>query len=208
MALDTTQATALALSAHIPPGDVHPAILNGFELAVWRDSAGQLNLWEDRCPHRGMRLSFGFVRQDRLTCLYHGWEFGSDSGCKRIPAHPDLEPPKTLCAKPFAVAERFGMVVLNGAPHDDGTWYGVRTIFVPRPLQDVAIPDISETPWRTDGPFMLGTIDTHQVAVALHATSDGHSAIHVTTTHPDMDKRLSLARALVDHRQAMTQETT
>lgn len=208
MALDTTQATVLALSTHIPPGEAHPAVLNGFELVIWRGMDGAVNLWEDRCPHRGMRLSFGFVRDNRLACLYHGWEFGDDSGCKRIPAHPDLEPPKTLCATPFPVAERFGMIVLSGSEQEDETWYGVRSIFVPRPLEGLDLPDISDTPWRADGPFFLGTKGAHQIAVALHAVTDSESAIHVTTTHPDTEMRLSLAQALLRYRQTQRQETT
>ncbi len=207
MTLNTTQMTALGLSAHIPPGDVHPAVLNGAELALWRDHDCHVHLWEDRCPHRGMRLSFGFVRANRLTCLYHGWEFGGDSGCKRIPAHPDLDPPATLCATRFPVAERFGMIVLNGSPDQDATWHAVRSIFVPRPLADLRLPEISDTPWRADGPFWLGTLGDYRIALARHAVGAAESALHVTTTHPDTDTRLSLARALVRHRQQFTQET-
>ena len=46
------------------------------------------HVWEDRCPHRGMRLSMGFVRSDRIACLYHGWQYGTDGHCLYIPAHP------------------------------------------------------------------------------------------------------------------------
>ena len=46
----------------------------GESIVLWRDGAGKVHALEDRCPHRGMRLSFGFVRGDALNCLYHGWQ--------------------------------------------------------------------------------------------------------------------------------------
>ncbi|MBC7479670.1 MAG: Rieske (2Fe-2S) protein, partial [Pseudorhodobacter sp.] len=51
----------LALSASIEPGTSAGAVVDGTEIAVWRDTAGRVYTWEDRCPHRGMKLSFGFV---------------------------------------------------------------------------------------------------------------------------------------------------
>ena len=86
--LELTEPHAIALCDSIQPGGVHPIQLQDVELVLWRDYAGQAHVWHDRCPHRGMRLSFGFVKENRLTCLYHGWEYGSDGGCRKIPAHP------------------------------------------------------------------------------------------------------------------------
>ncbi|RDJ93358.1 DUF3416 domain-containing protein, partial [Lacticaseibacillus rhamnosus] len=65
---------------------------------VWRGPDGTARAWADRCPHRGMRLSFGYVRENTLTCIYHGWSFGSGPGagaarCLGVPAHPGMTPP-------------------------------------------------------------------------------------------------------------------
>ncbi|MGB1508948.1 MAG: Rieske (2Fe-2S) protein, partial [Paracoccaceae bacterium] len=38
------------------------AFVNGKDVVVWRSTSGKLSAWENRCPHRGMRLSHGFVR--------------------------------------------------------------------------------------------------------------------------------------------------
>lgn len=57
------------------------------------------------CPHRGMRLSLGFIRGDQVACLYHGWHY--DAGqCRYIPAHPQLTPPETIRVQAFETAER------------------------------------------------------------------------------------------------------
>ena len=73
-------------------------ILCEAELAVWRSASGRIAAWRDRCPHRGMRLSHGFVRGESLNCIYHGWTYGADGACRRIPAHPEVVPPATIRA--------------------------------------------------------------------------------------------------------------
>ena len=100
----------IALSCDVPEGVTRAVILEGAEYVVWRGAGGTAQVWEDRCPHRGMRLSFGFVRGDALNCLYHGWEYGLAASCHRIPAHPDLVVPPSIKAKAFAVAEAGGMI--------------------------------------------------------------------------------------------------
>ena len=56
----------IALSRDVPMGTTRAVILDGQELVVWRGEGRTVQVWEDRCPHRGMRLSFGFVRGDAL----------------------------------------------------------------------------------------------------------------------------------------------
>lgn len=100
----------VALSADLEPGTSTGTRLQGRELVVWRDDAGVAHVWEDRCPHRGMRLSFGFVRGDRIACLYHGWQFDAGGICRFIPAHPQLAVPPTIAVERFASVERLGIV--------------------------------------------------------------------------------------------------
>lgn len=103
----------IALGRDVPPGTTRAVVLEERELVVWRSSSGVLQIWEDRCPHRGMRLSFGFVRGETLNCLYHGWAYGTGSSCQRIPAHPDLVVPSTIKANAFPTAEAGGLIMVN-----------------------------------------------------------------------------------------------
>lgn len=83
----------------------------GQELALWRSQEGVVQVWENRCPHRGTRLTLGRIINDKLSCAYHGWEFGSNGGkCASIPAHPNTPAPKQLCIKTFRASEAEGMV--------------------------------------------------------------------------------------------------
>jgi nitrite reductase/ring-hydroxylating ferredoxin subunit len=100
----------IALSRDVPLGATRAVVIEGEERVVWRAHDGGVQVWEDRCPHRGMRLSLGFVRDNTLNCLYHGWTYEAGATCVRIPAHPDLKVPPTIKANAFPVREAGGMV--------------------------------------------------------------------------------------------------
>ena len=98
------------------------ARLLGQELALWRSEDGQAQAWENRCPHRGVRLSLGRVVGNRLACAYHGWEYAANSGrCVAIPAMPHVPVPGKVCAKTYPVRESQAMVwVALNAQSDQG----------------------------------------------------------------------------------------
>jgi nitrite reductase/ring-hydroxylating ferredoxin subunit len=100
----------LALSRDVAPGTSAGTRVLGQEFVVWRDTNGASHVWEDRCPHRGMKLSFGFVRGDHIACLYHGWQYDTEGQCRYIPAHPDLQVPKSIRVPRFAIAEVAGII--------------------------------------------------------------------------------------------------
>jgi len=110
---------AIGGSSGLAPRAVMPAIVRGTELAVWRDPEGTVHAWRNQCPHRGMRLSFGFVDDNgRLACRYHGWRYGPDGKCASVPAHPDRPPPDDVSVSAYASGERNGLiwVALSDAP--------------------------------------------------------------------------------------------
>lgn len=113
----------VALSRDLPKNRVMRADVEGVDLAIWRDGKGEVAAWNNRCPHRGMRLSHGFVRGGKLACLYHGWQYDTSGRCRYIPAHPDLEPPETIRAETYDVAERDGVI-----------WVSVAAPVEPEPL--------------------------------------------------------------------------
>ncbi|MGJ8583375.1 MAG: Rieske 2Fe-2S domain-containing protein [Marinosulfonomonas sp.] len=96
----------VALSIDLPPKRVMRTFIDGKDIVVWRSTKGELSAWENRCPHRGMRLSHGFVRGENLACLYHGWHYGKAGKCTYIPAHPDMDPPETIQPARYGVAEQ------------------------------------------------------------------------------------------------------
>jgi nitrite reductase/ring-hydroxylating ferredoxin subunit len=104
----------VALSQRMRKGGVMRCFVRGAELAIWRSASGKIHAWDNRCPHRGMRLSHGFVRGEQLACLYHGWHYGADGTCAYIPAHPELTPPATICVTSHSCTEAGGIVWVGG----------------------------------------------------------------------------------------------
>lgn len=93
--------------------------LHGHEVVAWRDTQGAVNVWDNRCPHRGVRLSLGHHRGDSVQCQYHGWQFGSgDGACRFVPAHRDAAPPPVAVAT-WPVEVRYGFVWTRLAMPDE-----------------------------------------------------------------------------------------
>lgn len=53
---------------------------------LYRTEAGEVVALEDRCPHRQAPLSSGKLRGDVVECGYHGFQFGRDGRCVRVPS--------------------------------------------------------------------------------------------------------------------------
>jgi phthalate 4,5-dioxygenase oxygenase subunit len=75
------------LSAEVPTPDSEPVrvLLLGEKLIAFRDSAGQVGLIQNHCPHRGASLFFGRNEESGLRCVYHGWKFATDGTCVDMP---------------------------------------------------------------------------------------------------------------------------
>lgn len=100
----------VGLADDLAPLQVMRSTVEQHDVAVWRSSSGVVSAWENRCPHRGMRLSYGFVRGESLACAYHGWHYNCSGECHYIPAHPELTPPRSIRPTIFSVMEHAGLL--------------------------------------------------------------------------------------------------
>ena len=129
----------------VPHRHVHHGQLLGRELAIWRADDDYVNVWENRCLHRGVRLSIGANDGTELRCQYHGWRYANRSaGCTYIPAHPADAPARTICNRTFGSVERYGLVWSGEDPIGDpprielleaGTPFGLRNLPVHAPVE-------------------------------------------------------------------------
>ncbi|RST86766.1 Rieske (2Fe-2S) protein [Aquibium carbonis] len=189
----------VALSGSIDPGTSAGTHLDGREYVVWRDNSGVAHVWEDRCPHRGMKLSFGFVRGDHIACLYHGWQYDTAGRCRYIPAHPDLDVPATITVPVFATVETCGMIwtTTDAAPNraappaDPGEAMAVTTLYAdigPLAFLDAvrALPPQPFIPGdpepqlsQIDGALWRLTAGGDVLLLGMQRLNDVRSALHV-----------------------------
>jgi ferredoxin-NADP reductase/nitrite reductase/ring-hydroxylating ferredoxin subunit len=101
----------IAAAHDLPYRHVFHGQLLGREFAVWRADDGYVNVWENRCLHRGVRLSIGINDGRELKCQYHGWRYSNrTAGCTYIPAHPADAPARTITNRTYPSVERYGLV--------------------------------------------------------------------------------------------------
>jgi phthalate 4,5-dioxygenase len=60
----------------------------GSNLVAFRDSAGQVGLLDEACPHRLASLALGRNEEGGLRCIYHGWKFNIRGRCVEMPTEP------------------------------------------------------------------------------------------------------------------------
>jgi nitrite reductase/ring-hydroxylating ferredoxin subunit len=192
---------AVAISEGLEPGTSAGTRLFGNEIVIWRDSDGVAHAWEDRCPHRGMRLSFGFVRGNHIACLYHGWQYDAEGQCRHIPAHPDLKVPAAIRTTAYACREGLGMVWVYSAletealPEFPSTYpqvTPVRSIYVDRApgavLESLAGTDLPSFPSSgaavrptvaRSGSLLSLNFGGNEVLAAVQPCGEAKTALHL-----------------------------
>lgn len=126
----------IASSEDLPYRHVFHGQLWGREFAVWRADDNHVNVWENRCLHRGVRLSIGLNEGAELKCQYHGWRYANRSaGCTYIPAHPADAPARRIVNRTYRAVEHLGLIWSSlddetdfTPPLDEGQWLALRPI--------------------------------------------------------------------------------
>lgn len=89
----TTMAWPIALVRDVHPAGLVRGRLDGYELLIWRGDDDTIRVWEDRCPHRSVRLSAGRNLGDSVQDIYHGWRLDKDGAVLAIPAEQNAARP-------------------------------------------------------------------------------------------------------------------
>jgi len=104
---------ALTFASYIPnpseSAETTPASVFDHPLVLWKaEDSGKIYCADDLCPHRSSALSEGRVRDGKIECLYHGWQFegapksSTEAGglCTFIPQlEKGAQIPKRACLK-------------------------------------------------------------------------------------------------------------
>ncbi|KAJ3068785.1 hypothetical protein HDU98_008105 [Podochytrium sp. JEL0797] len=77
-------------------------------VVLYRDPTTSLPLaFADKCAHRSAPLSVGRIMDGKLECRYHGWQFGSDGVCSKVPSNPKVPGNAKLRKYPTAEVDGF-----------------------------------------------------------------------------------------------------
>jgi phthalate 4,5-dioxygenase oxygenase subunit len=107
-------------SAQLPERDSDPlrAGLLGESFVVFRDTAGQVGVLDERCMHRCASLALGRVEQGGIRCLYHGWKFAADGTVLDTPNNRNARFRDRMKAPAYPVREAGGLVWTYIGPKD------------------------------------------------------------------------------------------
>lgn len=91
-------------------GDPMRLMLLGEKLIAFRDSSGQVGIFDHRCPHRRASLFFGRNEQGGIRCVYHGWKFDVTGKCLDTQNVPDPAFKEHVRARAYPTVERNGII--------------------------------------------------------------------------------------------------
>ena len=78
----------------------------GEDIILFRNQDGNVAVLEDRCCHRNVNLSLGYLNTNTIVCGYHGWEYDKDGSCVKIPSQlPGDKIPPTAKIKSYPVKD-------------------------------------------------------------------------------------------------------
>lgn len=109
------------------------------KIVLWRDADGGVHAIDDRCPHRGARLSMGWNLGDRVACWYHGIEVDGGGVVRSVPAQANCRMEKLQLNRSYPVIERAGAIFV---------WFGAEPGSPPAPL-DLPGEIDDETEWAS-----------------------------------------------------------
>lgn len=153
-------------------------------IVLWRDEDGTVHALEDRCPHRGARLSLGWNLGDRVACWYHGVEVDTSGTVVNVPAMPDCALAGRGGLKSYPVEERNGAIFL---------WFGDAAHPDPAPLdlpEQLTSDDygaiLCTATWRCNYLYAVDNVMDPMHGAYLHAASHSMSQ---GAKHAEMDVR-------------------
>lgn len=104
----------LLASDAVGRGKIKPASIAARKCIVWRTRSGAVAVTDRFCPHMGATLAKGFVRDERLLCPFHAWEFRRDGVCAHRPDGGEI--PEHVRLRSYPVVEADGRIWVQPKP--------------------------------------------------------------------------------------------
>jgi len=111
-------------------------------IVLFRTRAGAPVALADRCAHRAFPLSAGRCIDDSVECGYHGFTYGPDGACTKVPAQTTI--PERARVRSYPIHEKDGWIWV---------WTGEAELADPA--------DIPDTHWMADPEWATVTHSVH-----------------------------------------------
>lgn len=162
----------VALSRDCVEGHPKRIKIIGSYYTLYRGVDGRARLTQDRCPHRGTSLAYGWVEGNSIRCRYHGWKFDGEGHGQEFPAE-SMAYARAISLKSYPVREYLGAVF---AYLGDG-----------EPCEFPRFPELEDE--------SRGVLMTQAVVVNYNffqRVENDHDEAHVFFTHRDMMAKYGL----------------
>jgi len=155
-------------------------------VVLYKGESGRPVALDNRCAHRGAKLSNGRLEGDCVRCMYHGLKFDAAGKCVQIPGQDNI-PPK-LGVRSYPVLERQHMVWI---------WMGEPAKADPALILD--IPYLEDSAWRGVPDYMhykanylliVDNLSDFAHLAFVHTKTLGGSEEYAFTTKPVAVERL------------------
>jgi len=134
---------------------------------LFRGESGRVVALDNRCAHRGAKLSNGRLEGDCVRCMYHGLKFDATGKCVQIPGQDNI-PPK-LGVRSYPVLERDHLVWI---------WMGEPALADPAKILD--FPYLRDPKWRGKPDYMH--YDANYLLIVDNLSDFAHLAFVHTRT--------------------------
>jgi vanillate O-demethylase monooxygenase subunit len=136
-------------------------------VVLYKGESGSVVALDNRCAHRGAKLSNGRLEGDCVRCMYHGLKFDPSGKCVQIPGQDNI-PPK-LGVRSYPVLERDHLVWI---------WMGDAAKADPAKILD--FPYLRDPAWRGKPDYMH--YDANYLLIVDNLSDFAHLAfVHAKT---------------------------
>ncbi len=82
----------IATASKLAPGTARAIRILCEDLTLYRGDSGTAYLVGGQCAHRCTVLQTGWIQDDQIRCMYHGWRYDGTGQCTEMPAEKNGKP--------------------------------------------------------------------------------------------------------------------
>jgi phenylpropionate dioxygenase-like ring-hydroxylating dioxygenase large terminal subunit len=164
----------------------------GEPIILYRTQAGEAVAVAGICPHRAYPLAKGRLVGDALQCGYHGFEYGADGSCLRVPSQSGV--PQKSALRRYPIEEAGGLIWI---------WTGEADLADPALLPDLGPIGLGRDDWAVEQ-HPLATVDARYTLLIENLLDLSHVTFIHDKTIPGGEKVAAIPVSVVETPQSIT----